>query len=117
MKWTVHDYREREIQNLATMIHNPSTDESIAEARRLMNSMYRLCGLCEKNLYLANDERTCDLHSTHASEDREFKWCKRLNNQFAKYGLKLNYFGYHPTIVYADEKRLNSEAISLYFYD
>lgn len=21
MKWTVHDYREREIQNLATMIH------------------------------------------------------------------------------------------------
>lgn len=109
--------REREIERLATIIHDPSTDENLAEARRLMNSLYRLCGLCERNLYLTNEERTCNLNSTHASEERESRWYKRLNHDFQKYGLKLCYFGYHPTIVYVDNEHPGREAISLYFYD
>lgn len=70
----------------------------INKASYVANSYYRLCALCETNLYLANDERTCNCRSTALSEEREERWVNRLNGVLKEYGLKLVYFGYFPTI-------------------
>ena len=122
---TISEMRFKEVVRLAKMHEekegNPNeypTPESIEKARYLMNSFYRLCGLCERNLYLANDERTCNRPSTHASEEREDQWYKRLNNEFNQFaGLDLNYCGYCPSIGITSPTGGFSERISRYFYD
>lgn len=113
-KLTIAQKRWNEVKRLAAMKNPEPTDEDLREAEKAMNSYYRLCGLSERNLYLSNDERTCNRASTKASEDRELKWHKRLDKIFQEtYGLRLKYFGYHPTISYPD----NRQAISIYFYN
>ena len=97
-KQTIAQLREREIEKLVSFKTNDPTEADFAEARRLMNSFYRLCGLSETNLYLANDERTCNSKYTLKSEERESKWHERLNKQFQEiYGLCLVYCGYAPS--------------------
>lgn len=96
---TIAQLREREVEKLARFHSEAYTEKDMDTARRLMNSFYRLCGLCERNLYLANDERTCNRASTKASEDRESKWTARLSRQFKEFaGLELFYSGYCPSI-------------------
>ena len=107
-KMTIAQLREREVEHLASLGNG-----SIPEAKRIMNSYYRLCGLCEANLYLANCERTCNTKYTAESEAKEERWNKRLNKLLAPYGLELVYFGYFPTICF---KGKYSKAISIYFY-
>lgn len=113
-KMTIAQSREREVFHLATFKTENPTAADIAEARRNMNSYYRLCGLAERNLYLANNERTCNRRSTAESEERESKWHKRLDRVFREtYGLHLQYFGYFPSIVDGN----NYHKISTYFYE
>lgn len=89
-----------------------------AEASKLMNSYYRLCALCERNLYLSNDETTCNLKSTKESEEREERWFNRLKDQFnKKAGLTLVYTGYYPRIGIKDDKGVFKEIIESYFYE
>lgn len=96
---TIAELREDEVIRLAGFHSANPSDADIREAHRLMNSFYRLCGLCERNLYLANDERTHALASTKASEDREEKWRNRLDNEFREFaGLRIIYCGYLPSI-------------------
>lgn len=98
-KMTIAQLREREVERLAKFHAENPTEEDIATARRLMNSFYRLCGLAETNLYLSNDERTCNRISTHKSEMRESIWHERLSKQFEEFaGLTLVYCGYAPSI-------------------
>lgn len=118
-KMTIAQLREREVERLARYKTSEPTEADIAEAKSIMNSFYRLCGLADRNLYLANEEWSCNLASTKESEDREYRWYKRLNEQFkANYGLELYYFSWLPSIIARDDEgRVTSEKIHRYFYD
>ena len=133
-KWTTAQLREKELKRLVSFKTDDPTEADFAEARRNMNSYYRLCGLAETNLYLANDERTCNRESTkrseeqkpkaqiapkvRRSEERESKWYNRLDKTFNDtYGLRLVYCGYFPSIGTLDERGGFSGKISTYFYN
>ena len=116
---TVAQLREREVKRLAAFKNPEPTDEDIQEARRNMNSFYRLCGLSERNLYLQNDERSHSTRYAKECEEREDKWHKRLDKVFNDtYGLRLVYCGYAPSIGTVEHPGGGfSEKISRYFYD
>lgn len=117
-KMTIAQLRERELKALVAFKTSNPTEEDYNEAKRNMNSFYRLCGLCETNLNLANDARRCNTSSTKRSEEREANWHKRLDKIFYDtYGLNLVYCGYMPSIGVKMENGGFSERISRYFYD
>ena len=117
-RMTIAQLREREVRNLAKFKSENPTVDDIREARRNMNSFYRLCGLCERNLYLSNDEYSANRASTHRSEAREDAWHDRLDKIFRDtYGLRLVYCGYAPSIGTVGEHGSFSEKIYRYFYD
>lgn len=113
---TIREMREKELGRLVAFKTDSPTEHDFEEARKLMNSFYRLCGLEEKNLYLINDERTCNLPSTGMSEKRAEKWRRRLNKELQKYGLRLFYAGYAPSIGTVDEHGACTEKITRFFY-
>lgn len=117
MKYTVAQKREMELVKLVSFrTYNP-TEEDYREAKRLMNSYYRLCGLSETNLYLSNKESTCNSKYTKASEDKEMKWFKRLRREFEDYcGLTLFYTCWYPSIGLKDEHGGVETIIHAYFY-
>ena len=118
MKMTIAQMREKELHRLAAYKNAEPSGEDIAEARKIMNSYYRLCGLCERNLNLANDARWHDKPYTKQSEAREQKWFERLDKQFNElYGLRLNYCGYMPSIGTLDENHCFCDKISTFFYE
>lgn len=117
-KMTIAQLRERELNELVHFKTDNPTEADYDEARKIMNSFYRLCGLCETNLYLSNDSRTANRKSTQESEEREERWMKRLNDIFQKtYGLRLVYCGYAPSIGTVKEHGGFSEKITRYFYN
>lgn len=117
-KMTIAQLREREVKRLALLKTSTPTEQDYNEARKNMNSFYRLCGLCETNLNLANDERRCNSSYTKRSEERESKWHERLDKIFHDtYGLNLAYCGYCPSIGVKNENGGFSERISSYFYN
>ena len=96
---TIAQLRERTLDELVKHKTENPTSEDYAEARKIMNSYYRLVGLCERNLYLSNDERWHDKPYTKQSEEKEDRWYKRLDKQFSEiYGLRLVYCSYYPSI-------------------
>lgn len=116
-KMTIAEMREKELSRLVAYKTATPTEADYTEARRTMNSFYRLCGLCERNLYLANDERTYNRESTRRSEERESNWYNRLNQVFTTvYGLQLVYCGYCPSIGVKDVHGGFTEKVSRYFY-
>ena len=118
-KPSIKELREREVLKLVSFKTDNPTPDDIAEASSLMNSFYRLCGLCERNLYLSNNERTCNSRHTRESEDRASRWSDRLDEKFKNtYGLRLVYCGYLPSIgvVYQPGGGF-SEKITRWFYE
>lgn len=117
-KMSIAQLREKELERLVSYKTNNPTDNDFSEARKIMNSFYRLCGLCETNLYLSNDARTCNSTYTAKSEERERVWYERLKKQFQDtYGLSLCYIGYCPSIgVKQYPSGGFAEKISRYFY-
>ena len=117
-KPTIAELREREIPKLVSYKTNTPCEADFEEARHLMRSFYRLCGLCERNLYLTNSETTHDKPWVIASEEKEDRWWRRLDEQFNKlYGLHLVYCGFMPSIVKRCEHGGVAEKIYRYFYD
>ena len=117
-KMTIAQLREREIERLVRFKTANPTEDDHNEARRNMNSFYRLCGLSETNLNLANDEKRCNSSYTKRSEEREAKWHKTLDKVFHDtYGLNLVYCGYRPSIGIKKENDRFYEKIGRYFYD
>ena len=111
---TIAEMRRREVRRLAEF----NRDVDFENASRLMNSFYRLCGLCETNLDLANDERRCNTRYTKASEGKEDKWYRRLDKTFHDtYGLNLCYCGYAPSIGVKCENGGFAEKITRWFYN
>lgn len=114
---TIAQKREKELERLVSYKTNDPTETDFSEARKIMNSFYRLCGLCETNLYLSNDERRHDSPYTARSEEREQVWYERLNKQFQDiYGLSLCYLGYCPSIGVKNSNGGFSEKVSRFFY-
>ena len=118
-RMTIAQLREREVDRLAHYRTESPTEADYKEAKRLMNSFYRLCGLSETNLYLANTERTCNSAYTKASEERERRWVARLSDEFKEFcGLELYYSGYMPSIGTVHRPGGGvSEKITRWFYD
>lgn len=115
---TVAERREKELARLVAFKTDSPTAADFDEARKLMNSFYRLCGLSERNLYLTNTECTCNLPSTKRSEYREMQWHERLDKAFHDtYGLNLVYCGYAPSIVTKSEHGGVREEIQRFFYE
>lgn len=98
-KLTIAERREKELDILISYKTSNPTPADYKEARKVMNSYYRLCGLCDRNSMLTNEEYTCNLASTHKSEEREAKWFRRLQKTFKEiYGLDLFYVSWYPLI-------------------
>lgn len=117
-KMTIAQLREREVKRLALLKTSTPTEQDYNEARKNMNSFYRLCGLCETNSYLVNDARRCNTSYAKRSEEKEYNWHKRLDKIFHDtYGLDLVYCGYCPSIGVKNGNGVFSERISTYFYD
>lgn len=118
-KLTIAQLRERAVEKLATYKNPNPTWEDLEEAKRNMNSLYRLNSLATRNLYLLNDEHTCNLWSTKKSEEREYKWGKRLDCIFYEtYGLKIvstSGYSYFPGVV--DNNGAVYQKIEMYFYN
>jgi len=113
-KYTIAECREKELTRLVEI----SGTNDFEKARYLMNSFYRLCGLCERNLYLANNEYTCNRKSTKDSEEKEYKWYLRLKKEFETFsGLTLVYCGYMPSIGINHENGGFYEKVYRYFYN
>lgn len=115
---SIHELRMMEVRRLAEFKTADPTESDIAEAKQFMNRFYRLYGLSERNLYLANDARTCNTRSTQASEALEEKRFRKLNADFkSTYGLELCYCGYAPSIgVIHRPSGAFSEKITRWFY-
>ncbi len=110
---TIAEHRRKEVERLARYKSDEPTQEDLSQASSIMNSYYRLCGLCERNLYLVNDSRTCDKYYTKQSEEKEERWRVRLNKRLQEYGLRIVHFGYLPTICFINS---TATAIERFFY-
>lgn len=115
-KMTIAQMREKEVEKLATIGNANPTEQDIKEARRLMSSFYRLCGLCETNFC-----GLCETKNTRRkaeSEARQDKWFERLNKEFnERYGLQLYYCGFCPSIGHDYKHGGCIEIINRYFYN
>ena len=76
-KLTIAERREKELDILISYKTSNPTPADYKEARKIMNSYYRLCGLANRNLMLTNNENLwtrsflCVMVSIN--------WCKRYN--------------------------------------
>ena len=114
-KMTIAQQRERAVYQLAQRKNPTPTEQDIQNARRTMNSFYRLCGLDEQLLYLENDERTHNKPYTLEKAAKRDRWFERLNNIFkSEYNARLVYFGYCPTIC---ENGTTQDLYLIYFYN
>lgn len=117
MKQTIAQLRAKEITRLANIIaaKDPSADNCEDIARNLMTRYYRLAGMCDRLLYLENDERTANTRYTAWLADRRERLSAKLNADFKRLaGLTLEYYGYLPTITTGAG---SSDAINVYFYN
>lgn len=115
---TIAQYRERELSRLVSWKTDKPQENDFDEARRMMNSFYRLCGLLEKCSILENDSRRCNSWYTQKESERACKWLHRLDNDFNRvYGLRLVCCGIYPSIGIIKEHGAFAEKISTFFYE
>ena len=116
-RMTIAQLREREVDRLAHYHAEEPSEDDYKVARKLMNSFYRLCGIADTNLYLANNEHTCNSSYTRMNEERESAWCKRLSAELFEFaGLVIFYTSHLPSIGTRDERGGVCEKITRWFY-
>ena len=108
-KLTIAEKRERELR-YAVEKYNIEYDA----CKSLMNRFYRLNADLERLSHLENDERTCNRLSTKKLSESTDRRSKKLNSDFCKYCLCLDYFGHLATIC---EKGTTRTAIEGFYYD
>lgn len=108
-KLTVAERRERELR-LAAERYNADYDE----LKHLMNRFYRLNGDLERLSYLENDSKTYNRKSTKELSESTDRRSGKLNADFEKYGLCLDYFSHLATIC---EKGTTRTAIEAFYYE
>lgn len=105
---TIREKREAELSRLAERYNG-----NIDDARRIMNSFYKLCGLEERRLEFDNDERRYNAKESERLTDKAMNWISRLNKELEPYNCKLTYFGIYPTITEIGTTR---ECVTRFFY-
>lgn len=114
---TIAQKRERELSRLVQYKTDSPTEADFQEARRMMNSFYRLCGLCEREATLSNTWPDCNSRYVKRMGDRMMAWIDRLNREFRRvYGLEFDFCGHLPHIV-KEGNRGGADAINRYFYE
>ena len=108
-KLTVAERRERELR-FAIARYNIPYDEG----KHLMNRFYRLNGDLERLSYLENDSKTCNRKSTKELSESTDRRSEKLNADFKKYGLCLDYFSHLATIC---ENGTTRTAIEAFYYE
>ena len=83
----IAEMRERSAVELASI-----KDGNYEEAKSLMNSYYRLVGLCEGATNDDNNSVTYNEKLSNKYYNKIDKWEKRLNERFSEYGMELIYF-------------------------
>ena len=120
-RMTVAQIRARQVETLANYKTEKPTEKDMATARTLLNSYYRLCGLADRNLYLANNERTCNSRYYAESEKKEERWVKSLSERMKDFnGLIVDYYGgYLPEILKITGPRSvdRRQVLTPYFYN
>lgn len=118
-KPTIAELRAKEVERLAGFKNPEPTKADIDEARKLMNSFYRLCGLDWRLSELVNDSKTANTRWVKDDEARAYQWYQRLDARFNElYGLRVTYCGVMPSIGTIEPGTgAFDEKISRYFYD
>lgn len=114
-KMTIAQLREREVERLAEM----SETKDLAEAKRLMNAFYRLCGIDDRLCYLENDWRTVNSPYTKKLAEQSYNRYQKLKKRFEDFcGLTLFYNSWLPSIGTKDPVTGSvCQKISRYFYE
>lgn len=112
-KLTIAEKREWAIDRLVTRKAYPTTADW-NQARKIMNSYYRLVGLCGRLLALDNTNSVYNAKESESMSKRASAWFDRLNKQFAEFDAELTYFGWYPDIV---KKGTTQDLYLTYFYD
>lgn len=108
-KLTIAEMRKKE---LARFSEAYSID--LADAKKLVNSFYRFCGLESNLFYLENNESTANSDYVKDLQKKEENWTERLQKNLAAHGLIMVWFGYLPTIC---ESGTTKTALERYFYE
>ena len=115
---TIAEWRQKEVETL----HARNTAVSIEDARKALNSYYRLCAFSERIFYINNDEALYTRYTRRgrleAMEARETAWIKRLNNYLMPCGGCVAYTGLYPSIVVkGDNGCIENTVIYGHFYN
>lgn len=113
---TVKEMREKSLMDMVARRWSDPTEEQTDEARKLMNSFYRLVGLSTRNFEADNDARTANKFWHRQNEVREEKWFERLKKAFEPYNITLEYSGYYPDLFEKNGSGLKNLYFS-HFYD
>ena len=117
-KKTIAEMRAEEVVKLAKFKTATPTEADIQEARRNMNSFYRLAALDWRVSELENDPWTANRYSTKREAERAYNWFIRLDKVFSEtYGLRIEYGGPLPSIGVTLPGGGFAEKISRYFYE
>ena len=120
-RMTIAQIRARQVETIARYKTDTPTEQDMTTARTLLNSYYRLCGLADRNLYMANDERRCNTRYCAMSEEKEERWIKNLSERMRAFNaLIVDYFGgYLPEILQVTGPRSvdRRQVLTPYFYD
>ena len=114
---TIAQMRERELGRLVRYKTDNPTEADYQQARRMMNSFYRLCGLCDREAELSNTWPDANTKRVKAMGERMMKWIDRLDAEFQEvYGLQFDFCGHLPHIV-KQGNRGGADAVQRFFYD
>lgn len=112
-KMTIAQQRDKAIDRLMARKSN-NTFEDYQRVRKIMNSYYRLVGLCNRLLAFDNTSGVYNERRSTEMHLRENRWFKRLNKQLAEFDVELMYSSWFPTIV---KKGTTQDLYLTYFYD
>lgn len=108
---TIAQLREKELERF-----NDAFIHSLDDARHIITTFYRCAGLCDRLLYLDNDERTCNRRSTQELHERADRQVMRLNALLKPYGLVTRFSSWLPSICKLEDK-YHCEVFNRYFYN
>lgn len=108
-KLTVAEQREREL-NRAVVDYGFNYETG----KHLMNRFYRLNADLERLSYLENDERACNRRSTKELSESCDRRIEKLNADFEKFGLFLDFSSHLATIC---KKGTTTTAIFDFYYN
>lgn len=118
-KWTIAELRERDVERLAKRSAKEGME---AEARKALNSYYRLAAFSIYKFEIENNERsyTRALKSGYlaAMEEREERWIARLNEYLKPFNCEVTWTGLYPSlVVFGKYHRIDEVVTNGYFYD